>query len=98
LELHPRGAKEFLDALVALELLQRDNGKYRNIPETDQFLDPQKSGYIGSFLEMVNQRLYPFWGSLTEALLTGTPQNEGSGSDDFFAELYQNSQRLKLFL
>lgn len=98
LELHPRGAKEFLDALVALELLQRDNGKYRNTPETDQFLDPQKSGYIGSFLEMVNQRLYPFWGSLTEALLTGEPQNESSGSDEFFAELYQDSQRLRLFL
>jgi hypothetical protein len=27
-------------------------------------------------LEMANARLYPFWGSLTEALRTGEPQNE----------------------
>jgi len=98
LELHPRSARDFLDALVALGLLQRDNGQYRNTPETDQFLDPQKFGYIGGFLEMVNQRLYPFWGSLTEALITGQPQNESTNSEDFFTQLYQDSQRLKLFL
>ena len=72
LGLHPRSARDFLDALVALGMLERENGTYRNSAETDFFLDPQK--YISGFLEMLNARLYGFWGSLTEALRTGENQ------------------------
>ena len=32
--------------------------------------------YLGGMLEMANARLYGFWGSLTEGLRTGEPQNE----------------------
>src|SRR5262249_61867942 len=78
LGLHPRSARDFLDVLVALGMLERENGTYRNSAETDFFLDPQKPSYIGGFLEMLNARLYGFWGSLTEALRTGENQNEGS--------------------
>ncbi len=77
LGLHPRGARDFLDALVALGMLDRGgDGLYRNILETDTFLDVGKPTYIGGMLEMANSRLYGFWGSLTEALRTGQPQNE----------------------
>jgi hypothetical protein len=38
LELHPRGARDFFDALVSLGMLQRKNGRYANTPETDLFL------------------------------------------------------------
>ena len=65
-------ARDFLDALVAFGMLERENGTYRNSAETDFFLDPQK--YISGFLEMLNARLYGFWGSLTEALRTGENQ------------------------
>ncbi|GLC92877.1 hypothetical protein Tamer19_22850 [Cupriavidus sp. TA19] len=34
LGLHPRSALDFLDALVALQVLERDDGKYRNAPDT----------------------------------------------------------------
>ena len=38
---------------------------------------------------MANARLYPFWGSLTEGLRTGEPQNEAkAAASDFFAALY----------
>ena len=76
LGLHPRSARDFLDALVALGFLQRVNGKYSNTPSTDKFLDRRKPSYVGGILEMANRRLYPFWGNLTEALRTGEPQNE----------------------
>jgi hypothetical protein len=76
LGLHPRSARDFFDALVALGLLERENGLYKNAPETDLFLDKAKTSYIGGFLEMANARLYRFWGSLTEGLKTGLPQNE----------------------
>jgi hypothetical protein len=49
-------------------------------------------------LEMANARLYPFWGSLTEALRSGSPQNEARRGGDFFGELYRDRDRLKQFL
>ncbi|WP_443627169.1 methyltransferase [Bradyrhizobium ivorense] len=99
LGLHPRAARDFLDTLVALKLLERDNGVYRNTAETDLFLDRAKPSYIGGLLEMANARLYGFWGSLTEALRTGELQNEGKGGgENLFAALYADPERLRGFL
>lgn len=99
LALHPRGARDFLDALVALGFLQcGDDHIYRNTPETELFLDKSKPSYIGGILEMANHRLYPFWGSLTTALHTGEPQNESKGGNDPFAALYADPAKLREFL
>ncbi len=98
LGLHPRAARDFFDALVALGPLQRRAGKYCNAPDADAFLDRAKPGYIGGMLEMAAVRLYPFWGSLTEALRTGAPQNEIKTGDDFFGALYGDPERLRGFL
>lgn len=97
--LHPRSARDFLDALVALGFLQRNGDRYANTPETDLFLDRAKPSYIGGILEMANHRLYPFWGHLTEALRTGAPQNEAKNSGPaLFETLYADPARLKQFL
>ena len=98
LGLHPRGTRDFLDALVALGMLEREGDHYRNTPETDLFLDQAKPSYIGGILEMANARLYPFWGSLTEGLRTGQPQNEAKAGGNFFEVLYQDPQALGPFL
>ncbi len=99
LGLHPRGARDFFDTLVALGFLERHDGKYSNTPNADFFLDKRKPSYIGGILEMANSRLYPFWGGLTTALRTGMPQNEGAhGEPDIFAALYADPARLKQFL
>ncbi|HEY7284662.1 MAG TPA: methyltransferase [Vicinamibacterales bacterium] len=99
LGLHPRGARDFLDSLVALGFLQRVDGKYLNTPATDTFLDKRKPSYIGGLLEMANLRLYPFWGHLTEALRTGEPQNEvKTGGPSLFAVIYADPGRLRSFL
>lgn len=98
LGLHPRSAADFFDALVALGMLERADGQYANTAETDLFLDPAKPTYVGGMLEMANHRLYPFWGSLTEGLRTGGPQNEVNHGGDFFTELYRDPQRLREFL
>src|ERR1700675_1125518 len=58
LGLHPRSARDFLDALVALGFLERHDGKYSNTPSTDLFLDKHKPSYVGGMLEMANQRLF----------------------------------------
>ena len=99
LGLHPRSSRDFLDALVALGFLERRDGIYSNTPSTDLFLDKRKPSYLGGLLEMANQRLYGFWGHLTEALRTGQPQNEAkSGEAPFFEALYADPARLKGFL
>ncbi|MFG1463873.1 methyltransferase [Xanthobacter sp. DSM 24535] len=98
LGLHPRSARDFLDALVALNMLECQAGVYRNTAETDLFLDRAKPSYIGGVLELANSRLYGFWASLTEALRTGKPQNEGKTGGDFFAAMYANPQVLRGFL
>jgi hypothetical protein len=99
LGLHPRSARDFLDALVALGFLQRNGDRYANTPETDLFLDRKKPSYVGGILEMANHRLYPFWGHLTEGLRTGQPQNElKGGGPGLFETLYADPARLKEFL
>lgn len=98
LGLHPRSAGDFLDALVALEMLDRHGGRYANTRETDFFLDRTKPSYIGGMLEMANARLYPFWGSLTEALRAGLPQNEIKRGGSLFDALYSDPVRLRVFL
>src|SRR5262249_53254182 len=103
LGLHPRGVDDFLDTLVALDVLARDGegetARYRNTEDAAHFLDRNSSAYIGGFLDMANARLYRFWGDLTEALKTGKPQNEMKhGSEGMFEELYRNPQRLEQFV
>ncbi len=99
LALHPRAARDFFDALVALGFLAREGEVYSNSPDAELFLDRRKPSYVGGMLEMANSRLYPFWANLTEALRTGRPQNEtrdGSGSP--FEILYADPERLRTFL
>lgn len=103
LGLHPRAVPDFFDALVALRFLARDEdgpgGRYRNTPETALFLNRASPHYVGGILEMANSRLYGFWGSLTEALQTGRPQNEIKHTGtSVFAELYSDPQRLEQFM
>ncbi|MGB9434214.1 MAG: methyltransferase [Candidatus Acidiferrum sp.] len=100
LGIHPRAARDFFDALVALGFLRRVHGKYVNTPATDLYLDKHKPTYIGGILEMANQRLYDHWSHLTVALRTGKQQNEAKegGTDSPFDALYADPARLKTFL
>lgn len=99
LGLHPRSARDFLDALVAMEFLRREDGVYSNTPATDLYLDKHKPSYIGGILEMCNHRSYGHWNNLTEALRTGLPQNElKGGGAPVFETIYADPARLKEFL
>lgn len=103
LGLHPRATFDFLDTLVALGFLERDGvgseGRYRNTAQTATFLNKRSPAYIGGLLEMCNERLYRFWGDLTEALRTGQPQNEVKHTGaSMFEELYRDEARLEQFM
>jgi len=103
LSLHPRAIPDFLDALVALGLLDREgegsDALYRNTEAGAAFLDKTSPAYVGGILEMANARLYGFWGDLTEALQTGKPQNEIKHTGKpVFEELYSDEARLEQFM
>ena len=96
--LHERSARDFFDALVALGMLKREQGKYTNTPAADLYLDRAKPTYIGGMLEMMSARLFGFWANLTEGLKTGKPQNEAKHGGDLFDTLYSDPLRLEQFL
>ena len=103
LGLHARAIPDFPDALVALDLLDRDgegsDALYRNTEAGAAFLDKASPAYVGGILEMANARLYGFWGDLTEALQTGKPQNEIKHTGKaMFEELYSDEARLEQFM
>lgn len=100
LGLHPRSSADFLDALVALDVLDRENGEYRNTPASEAFLVPGSPSYLGGFLEMANDRLYHFWGNLENGLRTGRTQNELEDDDThpFEGVIYQDDAILEQFV
>ena len=103
LGLHPRGISDFLDALVAMQFLNREgtgpSATYFNTPAGSIYLDRESPRYIGGLLVMLNDRLFKFWHNLPEALRTGLPQNEVShGQKPLFEELYQELPRLEQFM
>lgn len=97
-----RNAYDYLDALTTFGFLNRDGlletAKYSNQQDTDYFLDKNKPTYIGGLLEMLNNRLYSFWGSLEEGLQTGMPQNEAKSGGNLFDAIYSDPQKLKEFI
>ncbi|WP_018681837.1 methyltransferase [Actinokineospora enzanensis] len=95
--LHPRSSRDFLDALVALDLLDRDDeDRYQPTPSTRMFLDRNSPAYLGGLAEMAGTVLYGVWGNLTEALRTGKPQ--GAAGAVFLDGMYQDPVTARKFM
>jgi len=67
-----RGGRILLDAGVALGLLEKDRGLYRNSPETALFLVPGSPADLSGAIRY-NRDVYGAWGRLKELALTGRP-------------------------
>lgn len=98
-----RPATDFLDALVSLDLLARDGDgagtRYRNTPETAQFLDEASPAYQGGLLKIWEERNFRFWADLTEALKTGKAQSEVKQTGrPFFEAVFADPHRLEVFV
>ncbi|MFI9205511.1 methyltransferase [Streptomyces sp. NPDC053048] len=104
LRLHPRSARDWFDALVALGALERtdavggDGGVYANTPAAARYLVRGEPAYLGGLLEMSDARMYELWGRLDAGLRTGSPQNGiTAGEEGAYAVLYDDSDRLGAF-
>jgi hypothetical protein len=98
LNLHPRGALDFFDALVALGLLDRGNdGRYSNTPVTAAYLDRRSRDFLGGMFDQLNTREYAMWDTLGSALRTGKPRT-GIDAAEHFTTLYRDPPRFKTFV
>ncbi|MFV2109905.1 methyltransferase [Micromonospora sp. LOL_015] len=92
LDLHPRGTRDFLRALVALGVLTESRGRFQNSPTVTALVRGGPAALDG-FLRMADRVMYPAWSRLAEALRTGAPQAETYRGRDMFDELYSDQSK-----
>ncbi len=93
LGLHPRAVSDLLDALVALEMLERKDGRYANTPVAEHYLNKNRPSYVGAFLTTADAR----WDRLADALRTGEPQNRWGAGPQMFTEQYRTTEAWRNF-
>jgi len=96
LDLHPRGARDLLDSLVALGMLDRVDGRYRNTEATGYFLDENRENYLGGWMRRASTDLFGAWTGLTESLRTGKPADWGNA--EVFDHIYEEVSGRRSFL
>ncbi|MBZ4320475.1 acetylserotonin O-methyltransferase [Streptomyces huiliensis] len=68
-----RPARALLTGCASLGLLEKTGDRYRNSPLSDAYLVPGKPHHFGGLVTMLDQRLYPAWGRLAEAVRANRP-------------------------
>ncbi|MGY3520314.1 methyltransferase [Micromonospora sp. PTRAS2] len=71
LRLASRLSTDFLDALVGLGLLEREDGRYCNSELSSRYLVPTHPDYLGGSIAQHSRLHFHAWGKLTEALRDG---------------------------
>ena len=71
-----RALEMLLDALCAMGLLIKENGGYRNTPESKMFLSKDSDQYLGHIVAH-HFHLMKRWAQLPEAIRTGRPIHSG---------------------
>ena len=92
----PENTRMFLDALTANELLNKQDGRYRNTPLAEAFLVEGRPTYLGEALADLAEWMRPALESLT-ALVKGEPTPPAGPTDPSVrnreTEIYANYQR-----
>ncbi len=99
LEIHPLAMKRFLDASVAVGLLEREKDFYRNSVLTDYFLVKDSEFYLGGQIKRYKNRSYPLWAELPEKLKSwqyGESNPDAPEDDDQDAESMAEQHNLAL--
>ncbi|MFI0420873.1 methyltransferase [Spongiactinospora sp. 9N601] len=94
--LHPTLSGDFLNALVAMDLLERDGSHYEMPARTAAHLDPRSPGYIGGALAFM-QRQYPVWSDVTGNLRSGKALIDDLPGDIFMSGPYRTQQSTRGF-
>jgi ubiquinone/menaquinone biosynthesis C-methylase UbiE len=93
-----RATDRLMNALAAMELIEKEGDKFRNAPAAAGSLVPGKPGYIGGAL-MHTVNMWNSWSTMTAAVRAGTSvlKREGADRDDwvapFIAAMHANSSQ-----
>jgi SAM-dependent methyltransferase len=74
LNTHPMGTRFLLDGLAALDLVDKEDGCYRNRPETQTALHRQSPAYVGRMFSMMDE--------MSAGIMTGMGDRVRSGPPD----------------
>ncbi len=85
---HKENTRCFLNGLVAIDLLVKMNGQYKNAPITQKFLVEGTQIYLGKFLTSSGAWYTTVLENMAKIVKNGPPQNMGMEqmSDDFWAQ------------
>ncbi len=72
LNVNTEGVVRLLNALIAMNLLEKSDDKYSNVPAGNTFLSKDSPGYIGHIITH-HHHLVDSWSKLDQAVKTGTP-------------------------
>ncbi|WP_026197217.1 methyltransferase [Sciscionella marina] len=98
LGLHARLTQDFLDALFAIGLLERNGDRYGNSDMAREFLTTGARHSLCGLVRNSTIQHYPAWGRLTEALRSGNPVSDGIGGRNAFAEKLSDPKLAEPFL
>ena len=75
LNVNTEGVVRLLNALTAMNLLEKSDDKFSNVPAGNTFLSKDSPGYIGYMISH-HHHLVESWSKLDQAVQTGTPVRE----------------------
>ncbi|MBU0481136.1 MAG: methyltransferase domain-containing protein [Proteobacteria bacterium] len=84
----PRGTEALLNALTAMDLLIKKDGRFTNAPLAAAFLVKEKPGYVGHII-MHHHHLVDGWAQLDVAVKTGEPVETRDHGEEKERESFQ---------
>ena len=93
MDTHPENTRHFLDALATIDLVEKKNGLYRNLPIAQTFLSEDSPGYIGAMLRMNEQYVAPLQNMtrLVKEGPGGESADRGFASQELWAKVTRSS-------
>ncbi len=79
---HPQNTRFFLDALATIDLVEKRNGLYRNLPPVQTFLADDSPSCLGPLFQLIQQMSVDSLDGLTELVKIGPPPVEQEEDED----------------
>lgn len=97
----PDAVERLLDTCVALKLLEKSEGSYRNTPLASEYLRSDSPRTLAGYILYSNAALYTMWGHLEEAVATGENRWEatfGFKGSQLFDHYFRTEQAKRTFI
>jgi acetylserotonin O-methyltransferase len=97
----PDAMERLLNACVAMGLLEKEEGRYRNSAAANEYLRSDSPSTLAGYIQYSNFALYPMWGHLEQALETGVnrwEQTFGFTANQLFDHYFRTDTAKRAFI